>query len=113
MDRSVQQEAVSFRSPTDAITFVSASKPALDRPVLFVVVDTETEFDWSKPFSRDSTAVTHADALDRFQDLCAEFQLRPLYLMDYAVATAPAAVAKLRNYQDAGAAFVGAHLHTW
>ena len=28
------------------------------RPTLYVVVDTEEEFDWSKPFSRDQVGVT-------------------------------------------------------
>lgn len=113
MDSNAPHPTISFRNSADAVSLIPARKPALDRPVLFVVVDTETEFDWGKPFSRDSISVAHTDALDRFQNLCAEFHVRPLYLIDYSVATHTEAVRKLRSWHETGAAFVGTHLHTW
>ena len=33
--------------------------PREQRPILLVVVDTEEEFDWSAPFDRRNTDVTH------------------------------------------------------
>jgi hypothetical protein len=90
------------------------SLPAGHPPVLMVVVDTEEEFDWSRPLSRANTATTniaaqplaHAEVFD-------EFGARPLYVIDYPVATDPAAIAVLRRLAEDGACEIGCHLHPW
>jgi hypothetical protein len=38
--------------------FQSIVEPAATRPKLFVIVDTEEEFDWSAPFARENVSVT-------------------------------------------------------
>jgi len=41
---------------TDVFTPIDV--PASTAPQLFIIVDTEEEFDWSAPFSRDNVGVT-------------------------------------------------------
>lgn len=83
-------------------------------PVLTIVVDTEEEFDWSAPFSRQNTSVTsiaaqpsiHAQVYDRYG-------MVPTYVVDWPVATTPEAYRVLRRLQDEGRAEIGTHLHPW
>lgn len=84
------------------------------RPVLLVIVDTEGEFAWDQPFNRNAIGTTsiasqplmHARVFD-------EFGIVPTYMVDWPVATTPAAVATLRTLLDAGRCEIGAHLHPW
>lgn len=82
-------------------------------PRLLVVVDTEEEFDWRLPHSRDNTAVTAIGAQGLAQDVFARYGLVPTYVIDYPVARDPAAVRVLRDFQERGACRIGAHLHPW
>ena len=82
-------------------------------PLLQVVVDTEEEFDWSAPFNRASTATTAIAAQGLAQAIFAPYGLRPTYVIDFPVATTPAAVAVLKAFRDAGLCQIGAHLHPW
>ncbi|MBL8861558.1 MAG: polysaccharide deacetylase family protein [Planctomycetes bacterium] len=83
------------------------------RPVLLVVVDTEEEFDWSQPFDRSQRSVGHLRAVGRFQDVCDEAEVAPVYVVDHPIATTPEAVAALREIHERGACEIGAHLHPW
>jgi hypothetical protein len=84
------------------------------RPVLLVIVDTEGEFAWDQPFNRSAIGTTsiarqplmHARVFDKFGII-------PTYMVDWPVATTPAAVATLRRLLDAGRCEIGAHLHPW
>lgn len=82
-------------------------------PKLVVVVDTEEEFDWSAPFDRKATAVTHMRALERFQSLCEAQGVRPAYVIDYPIATTADSARILRAIHARGACEIGAHLHPW
>jgi len=78
-----------------------------------IFIDTEEEFDWSAPLSpanRSTTTIAALpDAHRRFSGWGA-----PLTLMvDYPVATDPAAHDVLRAILDDGASAVGAQLHPW
>lgn len=91
-----------------------ARLPAGHPPVLSIVVDTEEEFDWSAPFSRDNVSVTaiaaqplmHKRVFDRHGVI-------PTYVVDWPVATTPAAYKVLRKLQEEGRAEIGTHLHPW
>jgi hypothetical protein len=88
--------------------------PDLDRPpALYVVVDTEAEFDWTKPFARDLTNVTAMDEIERGQAVFDRYGLRPVYLVDYAVASQERSAERLRRMLERGCCEVGAHLHPW
>jgi hypothetical protein len=82
-------------------------------PELLVVVDTEEEFDWSKPFSRSSTATRSIPAQARAHAVYDRFGLVPTYVVDYPVATDPEAVRFLGGLKEMGKAEIGAHLHPW
>ena len=82
-------------------------------PELLIVVDTEEEFDWSAPFSRESTSTRAIPAQARAHEIYDRFGVVPAYVVDYPVASDPAAVAFLRGLRDAGKAEIGAHLHPW
>lgn len=55
-------------------------------PRFIVTVDTEEEFDWSGPFTRDQHGLSHLRAIDPFQKLCEKNGVKPVYLVDYPVA---------------------------
>ncbi|MDB5668849.1 MAG: hypothetical protein JWL74_1799 [Alphaproteobacteria bacterium] len=82
-------------------------------PELLVVVDTEEEFDWSQPFSRSNTATRSIPAQAAVQPIYDRLGVVPTYVIDYPVATDPAAVAFLRRLKEEGRAEIGAHLHPW
>ncbi|MBA2936197.1 WalW protein [Sphingomonas sp. CGMCC 1.13654] len=78
-----------------------------------VFVDTEEEFDWTAPRSRDATATTAIAALPEAHRRLAGFGICPTYLVDYPVASAPAAVETLRPLVEAGECAIGTQLHPW
>jgi hypothetical protein len=80
---------------------------------LLIVVDTEEEFDWSAPFSRQSVSTRTIPAQARAHEIYDRFAIVPTYVVDYPVATDAAAVRFLRALRDAGKAEIGAHLHPW
>ncbi len=85
-----------------------------DMPVtLLVVVDTEEEFDWAGPFSRDSRSTLNLREQWRAQAVFDKHGLVPTYVIDQPVAEDAVAVRWLRETRDRGACEVGAHLHPW
>lgn len=84
-----------------------------DRPVLVVVVDTEEEFDWGRPFDPAATSVSAIERLYRGQEVCEELGVRPCYVVDHPVASSPRASAIVGDLVATGRAVVGAHLHPW
>lgn len=78
-----------------------------------VTVDTEEEFDWSKPFDRTSHGLDHVPRLAKFQQFCEGLGVTPVYLIDYPVASDPRAADILREAVAAGRAEVGVQLHPW
>ncbi len=74
-----------------------------------VFVDTEEEFDWFAPFSRETRSVTAIEALPAMQARLASRGVRPCYLCDYPVVTDARAVEVLRGL----GADIGAQLHPW
>ncbi len=82
-------------------------------PTLLVVVDTEEEFDWNAPFDPASTAVENIAFQHLAQDVFDRHGVRPTYVMDYPVASTPAAVAVLKGFLQDGRCDIGAHLHPW
>jgi hypothetical protein len=101
-------------TPTDPeLAFEPVSVPAATAPMLFMVVDTEEEFDWHAPFSRASTGVTAIAALDRLHGVVDRYAVRPMYVIDYPVATKIEAYSVIREIVSSGRGQVGAHLHPW
>ncbi len=82
-------------------------------PRLYVVVDAEEEFDWSEPFSRCAIGVSNIAAQECAQAVLERYGVRPVYLIDYPVATQPEGYEPLRAIHGRGACEIGAHLHPW
>ena len=103
--------------PKPGSLFSTAYEPApLDPaspPTLFVVVDTEAEFDWHKPFARELTAVSAMDDIERGQEVFDRYGLRPIYVIDYPVASQPRGTHRLRAIMQRDGCAIGAHLHPW
>ena len=87
--------------------------PANEPPRLLVVVDTEEEFDWGAPFDRNATTVEAMSHQGSAQRVCADFGVRPTYVVDYPVASQEAGYRPIGDWVADGSATLGAHLHPW
>jgi len=80
---------------------------------LVVVVDTEEDFDWSRGFSRDHTAVRSMRWVGKVQDIFDAYHITPVYVIDYPVASQPDGYRPLQEIYASGRCLIGAHLHPW
>lgn len=78
-----------------------------------VFVDTEEEFDWRKPLSRDSRSVTAVRAIPGAHARFAAHGVALTYLADHPIAASPEAVEILRRAIEDGRSTVGTQLHPW
>lgn len=84
-----------------------------ERPQLVIVVDTEEEFDWSREFSRENTAVRSMRWIGRVQEIFDEYCITPVYVLDYPVASQLDGYRLLQEIHASGRCVIGAHLHPW
>jgi len=82
-------------------------------PILSIVVDTEEEFNWSKPHDRYATAVSSIRFQERAQRIFEPYGLKPTYLIDYPVASQSDGIAPLRELWNSNVCDIGCHLHPW
>ncbi len=82
-------------------------------PRFLLTVDTEEEFDWSKPLTRDTHGVEHVGRLAKFQQFCEHENVVPVYLVDWPIANAQMAAEILREPLAKGRAEIGVQLHPW
>lgn len=78
-----------------------------------VTVDTEEEFDWSKPISDTGFGLGSVPLLERFQAFCKSHNVCPIYLVDYPIITHEPAADFLKTCVAANEASVGIQLHPW
>jgi|GEM_PF-78457 len=83
------------------------------RPTLTAIIDTEADFDWHGPFSRDGHGTTSIHHQKHTQRLFDRYGIKPTYLIDYPIATDPKACSILKSFLDEGRADVGIQLHPW
>lgn len=77
------------------------------------MVDTEEEFDWRVPLSRDGHTTLSARALPQAARRFAEGGAALCYVADYPIVADPRAVEALREILADGRSSVGAQLHGW
>ncbi len=82
-------------------------------PRFIVTVDTEEEFDWTKPFDRFGHSLDHVPWLAKFQDFCENNGIAPVYLLDYPVACDPRMADILGAAVRDQRAEIGVQLHPW
>lgn len=104
--------------PQVRITDLPAPKQHVRFPADFgqrfiLTVDTEEEFDWAQPIRREGYTLHSVTRLARFQEFCEGVGVVPIYLVDYPIATSPAACEALRPAIAAGKAEIGVQLHPW
>jgi len=87
--------------------------PAGLTPLLLVIVDTEAEFDWSRPLSRSATSVQTVRAQLGCHEIFARYNIKPVYVVDYAVASQSEGYQPLREVFQSGQCVIGAHLQPW
>jgi len=93
---------------------IPASLPAGERPVLVVIVDTEEEFAWDRPFDRASVGTTSIAGQPLMHErVFDKFGVVPTYVCDWPVATTRPAAATLRRLMEEGRCEIGTHLHPW
>ena len=93
--------------------FADVAPASESRPILTAIIDTEADFDWHGPFSRDNHGTASIRHQQRTQRLFDRYGIKPTYLIDYPVATDEAACGVLRGFLDEGRADVGIQLHPW
>ena len=82
-------------------------------PRLVVIVDTEEEFDWSAGHSGNNVAVQAMRWINRVQSIFDEYQITPVYVIDYPIASQPDGYQPLQEISASGRCLIGAHLHPW
>lgn len=80
---------------------------------VLLTVDTEEEFDWEGPFTREGHGLRHVEAIPRFQAFCEELGAHPVYLVDWPIVQDPRAVEIIGDAVRRGTADVGVQLHPW
>ena len=80
---------------------------------LLVVIDTEEEFDWSRPKTRYNTSVKSLRWISRVGGIFDEYSITPLYVIDYPVVSQPDGYGPLLEVYKASRCLIGAHLHPW
>jgi glycosyltransferase involved in cell wall biosynthesis len=83
------------------------------RPGLIVVVDTEEEFDWSKPFSASNRSIESILYQDETQSLFETYGIKPTYVLDYPIVENQKSVAVIKRYFEKNSCMIGAHLQPW
>lgn len=78
-----------------------------------LLVDTEEEFDWSKPPSRAARSVTATGALPAAHRRFRAWGVPVTYMVSHPVATDPRAAGALGEVLAEGGAGIGTHLHPW
>jgi len=97
----------------DPARYAKATLPKGMAPTLAIVIDTEEEFDWTAPFSRQARGTRNLRELPRLQEVLDRHGAMPLYVIDHPVASDAAAMRWLCETRDRGACRIGAHLHPW
>lgn len=78
-----------------------------------LTIDTEEEFDWRSALRRDGHTLRHVPQIARFQSFCEGLGISPVYLVDWPIATDPAAVEIIGDAVRRGTAEIGIQLHPW
>jgi hypothetical protein len=87
--------------------------PSQQRPLLVVIIDMEAEFDWTGPLSRSATGVRSVRHQLKTHSIFERYGIKPVYVVDYAVASQAESYLPLREMAKGGHCEIGAHLQPW
>jgi hypothetical protein len=108
-----QLGAMRTSNPLSTSEFKHVDLTAIGSPRFVLTVDTEEEFDWTKPFARDGFGTTHMRDVPRFQALCDDYGITPCYLVDYPIIEDAYGAELLSGYAQEQRAEIGVQLHPW
>ncbi len=91
----------------------NCAHPLNGKPILTVIIDTEEEFDWAAPFSRDSRSVENISHQYLAQEIYKKYGITPTYCIDHSVVDDDRAIGILKEWADQGDCLIGTHLHPW
>jgi peptidoglycan/xylan/chitin deacetylase (PgdA/CDA1 family) len=81
--------------------------------LITAIIDTEADFDWRSPFTREGHGTASILNQQRTQRLFDRYGVKPTYLIDYPIATDRDACKVLKRFLDEGRADIGIQLHPW
>jgi peptidoglycan/xylan/chitin deacetylase (PgdA/CDA1 family) len=90
-----------------------ASFPADFGQHFVIFVDTEEEFDWEQPLSRDNVSVTAMEGLPEAQRFFREAGALPAYMVDYPIVDNDRSAAIIREMHEQDGCEIGTQLHPW
>lgn len=77
-----------------------------------ITIDTEGDNLWD--YKKGETVTTeNTKFLPRFQNLCDEFEFKPVYLTNYEMVNDPAYVKTVQEWVKSNLCEIGVHLHAW
>ncbi len=106
---NIPLDASGFRLPVGE----RLALPATEKPRFIVSIDTEEEFDWSRPFERDQAAT---QSIEKMPDLTRRFNdhgVKPVFLCVYPVVDRPESRDIMAQLATENGCEIGAHLHPW
>jgi len=77
---------------------------------LFITVDTEGDSLWDRP---DKVTTENAKGIDRFQHLCEEHGVKPIYLTNFEMACDNVLLKSLKKKNEKNLCEIGMHMHAW
>lgn len=78
-----------------------------------IFVDTEEEFDWEQPLSRNNVSVTAMEGLPEAQRFFREAGALPIYMVDYPIVDNDRSAAIIREMHEQDGCEIGTQLHPW
>jgi len=78
-----------------------------------VFVDTEEEFDWTRPLARENRSTQAMRALPELHRLFVDHGVPATYMIDHPIATCAMSVDILRELMRDGRSAIGSQLHPW
>lgn len=113
LEPDVQEETDPLRNLLDPPPRSALARFCDDVPRFLLTVDTEEEFDWTRPLTREEHGIQHVPYLAKFQQFCEGEGVVPVYLVDWPIAQSATAAEILRAPLAAGRAEIGVQLHPW
>ncbi len=111
--RSIASSGQAASSRADGEGQSELSDDSSDRPRLIVTIDTEEEGLWGGRYRMTGNTVENIRGVPRFQSLCDQLGIRPVYLVDAPVVQDDRASAILGEIHAAGGCEIGTHVHPW
>ncbi len=112
-DSSTTQREQAARPLTGCESPAEVPSGSSNHPRLIITIDTEEEGLWGGRYRMTGNTVENIRGVPRFQSLCDELGIRPVYLVDAPVVQDDRASTVLEEIHAAGRCEIGTHVHPW